>query len=97
MRTIDIESWRGPRDPVPLDPSTMCFRAQRADSCRGCLFDGQWSAVCKRASAESVSRGGADCDNGFIYVATEVDPRQMTLESGPVPAATDASPDQSKT
>lgn len=93
MRTIDLEKWRGHRDPTPLDPATMLFRAQRADSCRGCIFDGQWASVCKQAAAESVSRGGADCDAGFIYVAVEVDPRQLIL-SGTSPAATGEVPDQ---
>lgn len=78
----------GPRDEVALDPTAIAFHAQRADSCRGCIFEGQWSEVCKKAAVESVARGGADCDAGYIYVAVEVDPRQLTLESGHVPAAT---------
>jgi hypothetical protein len=93
MRTIDLEKWRGRRDPIPLDPTVITFRAKPAKgACKGCMFDGQWSSVCRQAAAESISRGGADCEAGFIYVATDTDPRQLKLESGLEPAATGASP-----
>jgi hypothetical protein len=92
MRTIDLEKWRGRRDPIPLDPTAIAFRAKPAKGvCKGCMFDGQWSSVCRQAAAESVSRGGADCEAGFIYVAADTDPRQLSL-SGAAPAATDAAP-----
>jgi hypothetical protein len=68
----------GHRDPVPLDPAAMAFRAQPAKKgCRGCVFDGQWSPVCKRAGELAKSSGRPDCGDGFIYVAP--DKRQMDL------------------
>lgn len=92
MRTIDLEKWRGHRDPTPLDPATMLFRAQRAESCRGCIFDGQWASVCKQAAALAVSLGLNDCDSGVIYVATSS--RQLELFSGATTGATAEAPNQ---
>lgn len=40
MHTVDLEKWRGKRDPEVLDPSSIQFRAQPIDraSCAGCMF-----------------------------------------------------------
>jgi hypothetical protein len=78
MRNVSLEKFRGKRDPVALDPAAMTFRAQPAKGeCKGCMFDGQWAPVCKRAGELAKAAGIEDCDSGFIYVAG--DPRQMDL------------------
>lgn len=94
MRTISLEKFRGRRDAEVLDPAAMTFRAVPAKhECRGCAFEGQWTAVCKQAAARALAAGIADCDDGYVYVTG--DPRQIDiLESGTVPAATGAAPDQ---
>jgi hypothetical protein len=57
----------------------------RGLNCHGCLFHRQPAAVCTKACAEAVRRGLRDCDavdqfgEVVIYVATDVDPRQMDL------------------
>lgn len=83
MKTVDIERWRGRRDAVALEPEMMAYREQAAPAkgskCRGCIFDGQWSEVCKRAAAAAVRAGFQDCDKGVIYVAVERDPRQLSV------------------
>lgn len=54
-------------------------------NCRGCLFDRQPARVCRAVEAEAAKRGLRDCDavdqfgDVVIYVATDVDPRQMDL------------------
>lgn len=81
MRTIDLEKWRGKRDPVPLDPAAMTFRAQPAThDCRGCAFDGQWSPVCKRAAELAKAAGLPDCDDRVIYVVDDARQMPLTLE-----------------
>jgi hypothetical protein len=73
MRNVNLERWRGKRDPVALDPAAMVYEAQPAgrgkDKCKGCIFNEQWGAVCKAAAARAIEHGLPDCDNGFIYVA----------------------------
>lgn len=77
-----IEQWRGPRDAVALDPSTMVYRVEPAASkkagsnaaCRGCAFERQESRVCMAAAARAVAVGLADCDDGYVYKLP--DPRQ---------------------
>lgn len=63
----------------PLEPSAMRFTVKVATSCRNCLFDGQRASVCHQASAVAVRASLPDCDDGFVYVAVPVDPRQLTI------------------
>jgi hypothetical protein len=79
MRIIDIELWRGKRDPEPLEPSAMAFVAEPGKSYHGCLFDRQSSKVCRKASFAAIRAGLPDCDDGFVYVAAPMDPRQIDL------------------
>ncbi len=66
-----------------MNPTTIQFRARvsRKQSCSGCLFIDQKAETCHAACAEAVKRGLPDCDDakGYIYVADEVDPRQLSL------------------
>lgn len=78
-----------------MDPTRMQFaqqeRALREDddnrglNCYGCLFHRQPARVCVQAAAEAMKRGLRDCDavdqfgEVVIYVATDVDPRQLDL------------------
>jgi hypothetical protein len=43
------------------------------------MFDGQPSAVCDRACQVAQRAGLEHCEDGFIYVAGPVDPRQLNL------------------
>lgn len=77
------------------DPARIQFRQQerrlvddddnRGLNCHGCLFHRQPARVCIKAGEEAVRRGLRDCDavdqfgEVVIYVATDVDPRQMDL------------------
>lgn len=63
----------------PLEPSQMRFTTKPAKSCTGCLFDGQRSPVCRQATFVALRAGQPDCDDGHIYVAVPVDPRQLTI------------------
>lgn len=81
MTTELVIYGAGPRDPLPLDPAAMHFKAQRAKSCRTCLFHGQWVNVCNRACEVAATRGAPHCEDGYVYVAVEVDGRQMDLIS----------------
>lgn len=82
MRNVNLEKWRGRRDPVALDPEKMSYRDQVAPAkrCKGCVFDGQWSGVCRAASAAAVRAGMRDCDSGVIYVEVERDTRQLSIQ-----------------
>jgi hypothetical protein len=78
-----------------MDPTRIQFQQQarplREDddcqgiNCHGCLFDRQPARVCVTAAAEALKRGLRDCDavdqfgEVVIYVATDVDPRQLDL------------------
>ena len=97
-------SWRGDHA-EPIDPDAIRFRASNAPvfgDCSGCIFMGQLTSVCNRASEIAREAGGFDCDEKFpngravIYVAFEVDPRQLEIvqQSGQATAVTVASPSQ---
>lgn len=78
-----------------MDPARIQFRQQerrlvddddnRGLNCHGCLFNRQPARVCRAAAAEAAKRGLRDCDavdqfgEVVIYVAADVDPRQMDL------------------
>lgn len=78
-----------------MDPTRILFAEQlralvedddnRGLNCRGCLFDKQRASVCWAASEVAKQRGLRNCDavdqfgDVVIYVAAEVDPRQMKL------------------
>lgn len=73
---------------APIEPETLRFKPAPAPvyaDCEGCVFVGQPSTVCRRASAISVDAGGADCDDphptwsSIIYVLDKTDPRQTQL------------------
>lgn len=79
--------WEGDTA-TPIDPATLRFKPAKAPvyaDCEGCMFVGQTSAVCRRASELSVEAGGADCDDphpqwgSIIYVVDKSDPRQLPL------------------
>lgn len=80
MRNVNLEKWRGKRDPVAIDPANIEFKAITGrKGCAGCVFAGQWSGTCWKAAAEALKRSLPDCDAGHIYVAVERDPRQIAL------------------
>lgn len=82
MTTELVIYGAGRRDPHPLDPATLQFTTRPANSCRGCIFDGQWWSVCKEAGEVAQRAGMPECEaGGVIYVAREVDPRQLNIES----------------
>jgi hypothetical protein len=87
----------GPRDPFPLDPASMQFKAEPVSrqTCSRCLFEGQWSKVCFRAGEVAKRAGLPDCALGFIYVAASS--RQLELLSGAKTGATAEAPDQIQT
>jgi hypothetical protein len=78
-----------------IDPTRIQFTQQerplieddnnRGLNCYGCLFNRQPARVCVTAAVEAMRRGLRDCDSVdqfgevVIYVATDVDPRQMDL------------------
>lgn len=64
----------------PFDPAQIEFEAVPRTGCASCIFAGQRTDVCRAATAESLRRGGEDCDAGFIYVLKRKDPRQLTIE-----------------
>ncbi len=68
----------------PLDPATMRYKASAAipdrPDCSGCVFRGQRSKVCKEATRLALRADLPDCDDGFVYVAIPVDPRQLTID-----------------
>ncbi len=63
----------------PIEPASMQYEARAAKSCDGCAFQGQKTAVCRRATELALRAGMADCDHGFIYVERKIDPRQIDL------------------
>jgi len=80
MHLVKLDKWRGRRDEQELEPEVMQFTERAAvNKCRGCVFDGQWSKVCKKAGVVAVRSGLRDCEDGVIYVAKEQDPRQLAL------------------
>jgi hypothetical protein len=66
-----------------MEPSALRFTTQPAKSCKSCLFDGERSPVCHKATAVAIRAGLADFDAGFVYIAVEADPRQLELLKGP--------------
>lgn len=66
-------------DVQAIDPASMNYDAVPAKTCRGCLFQRQFSPVCRRAAALAVAVGKPDCDDGWIYVDLS-DARQLTIE-----------------
>lgn len=78
-----------------MDPARILFRQQerrlvddddnRGLNCHGCLFNRQPARVCRAATAEAMKRGLRDCDavdqfgEVVIYVAADVDPRQISI------------------
>jgi len=75
---VSVKEWLGHRG-APLIPESMQFTTRPATSCRGCLFDGQTSAICTRACIAAARAELEHCEKGFIYVAKDLDPRQANL------------------
>lgn len=75
---VSVQAWLGHRG-APLSPENLQFTTRPATSCRGCLFDGQPSAICTRACAAAARAELEHCERGFIYVAKSLDPRQANL------------------
>lgn len=80
-------NWEGDTA-APINPDTIRIKAVQApsfDECDGCLFIGQRSDVCRRASAIAVEAGHPDCDQvlpgrrSVVYVVDKSDPRQLPL------------------
>ena len=76
---------------APIDPDAVKFGIEQAPvlgECDGCMFNGQLSPVCRRASAIATAAGGFDCDQqlpnglGVIYVPIVADQRQQDLVDG---------------
>jgi hypothetical protein len=80
IATVDLEKWRGPRDETVLDPRAVEFKARPCRSCCGCIFDRQASSVCTAALEEADKRGLPHCEDGFVFVLVEHDPRQLPIE-----------------
>lgn len=82
---ITSDKWEGDRG-EPINPSTVRFKAQEANSpsCEGCLFESS-VGVCLSAAALAVSNDQPDCDDRspggmtYIYVLDKSDPRQLDL------------------
>lgn len=49
-----------------MEPSELRFTAQAAKTCHGCIFDGERSPTCHKATAIALRAGLPDCDAGFI-------------------------------
>lgn len=71
-----------------MDPARIQFAASRRpvdlldeddDPCKGCLFERERSTVCHKAGAEAKRRGQPDCEDGWVYIAVKVDPRQVDM------------------
>lgn len=81
MQLVVISDWLGHHG-EPLHPEAMSYTTRPAKSCRGCVFDGQRAAVCERACVAAERAELDRCDKAnVIYVAREVDPRQLSIES----------------
>jgi hypothetical protein len=87
---ISVVHWLGGRDADQLAPAAMRYRAKLASAskgaCAGCLFRGQAAAICGEAGQLAQRAGLPDCEatdpetgRTFIYVALEVDPRQLEV------------------
>lgn len=78
-RNVNLEKWRGKRDPVELDPTSIEFMARQGTKCGACAFNSQWSRVCGIANEEALRRGLKRCDDGVVYVIIEKDARQVDI------------------
>lgn len=75
---IAVSDWLGHHG-EPLHPDEIQFVTRPAKSCRNCLFDGQRAEICNAAARKAGRIGMKDCEDGVIYVAREVDPRQLAI------------------
>lgn len=81
MANVNLEKWRGKRDPQTLEPETMAFVSKAGRLCKGCLFNNQWASVCQKANEEAAKRQIAQCESGVVYVdAPPRDPRQLEIK-----------------
>lgn len=78
---VSIHKWLG-RCGESMSPENMQFTTRPAKSCRGCLFQGQHSAVCDRACDVAQLAELEHCTRGFIYVEKPVDDRQLSIIQG---------------
>lgn len=67
---------------IILNGAMLGFIAREASDCKGCLFDGCRSDVCREAGHQAARVGLPDCEapspaGGYIYV--EADHRQGEL------------------
>ncbi len=71
-----------------INPENVRFTIDKArshGSCDGCVFSGQPSTVCRKASEIAKANGILDCDEPLpdgssgIYVIDLSDPRQMQI------------------
>lgn len=71
-----------PVDRTPMDPPTLRFKAKakKRGKCGGCAFVSQGAAVCNSAGHQAALRGMPSCEDGYVYVLVEADPRQLTIE-----------------
>lgn len=58
------------------------FVARAAPKCNGCMFNGCAVSVCEEVTHVATRAGMPDCDDGYIYVAAPVDPRQIGIFEG---------------
>ena len=75
---VAIQDWLGHHG-EPLHPESMQFTTRPAKSCRGCLFQGQHSAICARACQAAQRAELEHCERGVIYVVKPLDGRQHSL------------------
>lgn len=77
---IALADYLGPRDAVALDPKQIDFTSRPNNGdCRGCLFAGQWSVVCREARQMAKRAGMKDCYDGVVYVMAKRDERQFQI------------------
>jgi len=77
MKLTALSDLVGQDDPV--EPAAMLFVSKPGNSCRGCLFKGQRTKVCREANRLAVLAGFKDCDEGVIYIAHEGDLKQASI------------------
>lgn len=65
----------------PIDPATIDFTTKPGKDCKGCLFQRQKITVCNKVEQIAEKESLPKCDDvNIIYVAREVDPRQLHIE-----------------
>lgn len=79
-RNVNLEKWRGKRETVELDPSSLEFMARQGGKCGRCAFNFQWSRVCRIANEEALRRGLKRCEDGVVYVLIEKNARQLDID-----------------